>query len=151
MVNNFMLILSGTIGSIGFALVFHAKNKVLFSDALGGIVCGIVYVVCRRMFLYSEFLSVTIASLCIASYSEIMARMIKEPAIVIFVPSIISLMPGSALYYTLSNAVIGEWALAKAYAEELAMIACGIVIGASVIWTFMEVKRRIKTTIMTKN
>lgn len=149
MVNSIIQIISGTIGSLGFALVFHAKNKVLVVGGIGGLLCGIIYVICQKCFLYSGFISVLITSFCIAAYSEIAARIVKEPAIVLFVPSIISLMPGSSLYYTLSAAVNGEWISMQYYAKELAVVAFGIALGASIIWTYMEIQRRIKLSIHT--
>ncbi len=150
MVSSLIQIISGTIGSLGFALVFHAKNKVLLVGGIGGTICGFIYLICLKCFMYSGFISVLFTSFCIAAYSEIAARIVKEPAIVLFVPSIISLMPGSSLYYTLSAAVNGEWLAMKSFASELAAVAFGIALGASIIWTFMEIQRRIKLSIEAK-
>jgi uncharacterized membrane protein YjjB (DUF3815 family) len=149
MVSSLKIILAGTIGSIGFALVFHAKGKVLLVGGIGGMLCGIIYVICERELLYSGFISALISAACIAAYSEFAARIIKEPAIVLFVPSIISLMPGSSLYYTLSAAVNGDWILAEKYAIELATVAFGIALGACIIWTILEICNRVKKSLMT--
>ena len=71
MVNSLIQIISGTIGSLGFALVFHAKNKVLVVGGIGGMLCGIIYVICQKYFMFSAFMSVLITSFCIAAYSEL--------------------------------------------------------------------------------
>ena len=49
-----------------------------------------------------------LASIVIAIYSEIMARIRKCPAIGFLVMGLLPLIPGSALYYTMNYAVRGN-------------------------------------------
>ena len=64
-------------------------------------------------------------------YAEVFARVIKTPTTTFLVPSLIPLIPGGALYYTMNYALNEQWASfgAKAlYTLELAAaLALGII------------------------
>ena len=59
--------------------------------------------------------------------------MIKAPATVFLIPSIIPLVPGGRLYYTMRAIVDGDADSAKIYAMETIVIALGIAVGIVVI------------------
>ena len=67
----------------------------------------------------------------ISIYAEVFARIEKTPTTTFLVPSVIPLIPGSALYYTMNYALNEQWTLfvQKAfYTLELAMaLALGII------------------------
>jgi len=72
-----------------------------------------------------------LAMTAISVYAEIFARIEKTPTTTFLVPSVIPLIPGSALYYTMNYALNEQWTLfaQKAfYTLELAMaLALGII------------------------
>ena len=66
-------------------------------------------------------------------YAEVLARVVKAPATVFLIPSIIPLVPGGRLYYTMRAIVDGDADNAKSYAMETIVIALGIAVGIVVI------------------
>ena len=60
-------------------------------------------------FFPSEVLRFFLASLFTTVYGEIMARVQKSPTTTYLVPAIVPLIPGGSLYYTMNDAVRGEW------------------------------------------
>lgn len=49
------------------------------------------------------------AATLVTLYAEVLARITKTPTTTYLIPSIIPLVPGSRLYYTMSYAVNGVW------------------------------------------
>ena len=137
-------LISGCIGSLGFALVFQVRYRMLAPAALGGLLSYGVYLVCEHL---SEdiFLSSLISSAFSTFYAEIMARLMKAPATIFFIPAVIPLVPGSTLYYTMSYAVQSNWALVKQYGFLTLRYALGISAGVSLIYAiFMMFTRFLK-------
>lgn len=77
-----------------------------------------------------DFLSCLIAMICIVFYSEIMARVLKEPSTVILMPSTIPLLPGSAIYYSMLYAVHSNLNGFLSYAKLTLFSGLGISLGA---------------------
>ncbi len=137
-------LVSGCMGSLGFALVFQLRSKMLLPAALGGLLSYGVYLVCANL---SEdiFLSSMVSSAFSTFYAEIMARIMKAPATIFFIPAIIPLVPGSTLYYTMSYAVQNNWPLVKQYGFLTIRYALGISAGVSLIYAiFMMCTRFLK-------
>ena len=74
-----------------------------------------------------------IASLLATNYSQLMARVLKAPATVFIFPSIVPLVPGNGLYYTMRYIVAGEWDLAVSRAMETLKVAVAIAFGIVVV------------------
>ena len=91
---------TGMIGSVGFAVLFGVRGKRLAVIALGSGVGWAVYLLCRAAG-WSIFSGLLAASLFVAALSEILARIIRTPVILLLVPMLIPEVPGEALYYTM--------------------------------------------------
>ena len=76
-------LLTGMLGSLGFALLFGLKKKYLLNAALGGLICCALYQVGMLIF-GSIFLACLAASAFCALYSEVTARLKKGPFNLIF-------------------------------------------------------------------
>lgn len=136
-------LLSGTLGSLGFAMVFGLKKKYFISVALGGLLCCTIYFSALHIF-NDLFFSCLLASALGAFYSEIAARIKKAPSTLFFISSIIPLIPGGNLYYACSNAVIKNWDKARNYAMLTVQYALAIAAGACIVWAFMLTVEKIK-------
>ena len=97
-------ILTATVGSLGFGILFNIRNKRLIAVAIGGGVAWALYL-CFFALTGNLGLSYFLVSLLVSLYSEIMARIYKAPAIIFISPSLIPLVPGASLYYTMSHAL----------------------------------------------
>ncbi len=96
-------ILTGGIGSFGFALLFNVRGRRLWVVALGGLLSWLIFLVLSR-FIDSEPLNYFIVSLCLSIYAEVMARVMKTPTTTFITTSLIPLIPGGSLYYTMAYA-----------------------------------------------
>ncbi len=100
-------IIAGFIGSLGFGILFNVRGKRLVVAALGGLVAWALYLV-LGFILPDEAVRYFIVSAALALYSEIMARLLKTPTTTFLMTSLIPLIPGGGLYYTMTNAFTGE-------------------------------------------
>ena len=90
----------GILGSVGFAVLFGILDKKLWGIALGGGAGWAVYLFCVAGG-QSIFAGLFVASLFIAAFSEILARVLKAPVILLLVPMLIPEIPGGDLYYAM--------------------------------------------------
>lgn len=90
----------GIFGSVGFAVLFGIYDWKLVVIALGGGLGWVVYLLCTAAGT-GMFVGLFVASLFVASASEILARLIKTPVILLLVPMLIPEIPGGDLYYTM--------------------------------------------------
>ena len=123
-----IIILSGTVGSLGFSYVFQAPKRRTFINLLGGLLVCSVYVLSDYMsdrVFFINFFSALAATI----YAEIMARVVKAPATPILACSIIPLVPGGKLYYTTYYFVMGEQELFDVTVHQLLEIALGLAVG----------------------
>ena len=123
-------IFTGFLGSLGFSVLFHIKGRRLAIASLGGLISWTVFLLLESL-LPGETVRYFLASAAVTVYAEIFARVIKTPTTTFLVPSLIPLIPGGALYYTMNYALNEQWQsfAAKAlYTLELAAaLALGII------------------------
>ena len=94
-------------GAMGFCFLFNIHRLGILFCTIGGILTWVVH--CVAMMLGAEEMAaVLIASIFAATYAEIMARRRKCPAIGYLIIGLISLIPGSSLYYTINYAIQGH-------------------------------------------
>ena len=136
-------LITGMLGSLGFALLFGLKKRYLVSAALGGLLNWGLYIIGMH-FWDAIFFAGLLASAASAFYSEVMARIQKAPATLFFITSVIPLIPGSTLYYACSNAVARDWTQAKYYANVTLQYALAIAAGACIIWAITLTIENIK-------
>ncbi len=137
-------LISATVGTFGFGMIFGLKLRYLFTVSFGGFIsCGI-YLIGMHSLDSNIFFATLLAGAFAALYSEVSARIMKAPATLFFVTTIISLVPGRALYYTCSSAVVRDWAECKANAYITIQYALAIAAGACIIWAIMLTIENIK-------
>lgn len=128
-------VLTAIIGSIGFAILFSIDLRHLPFAALGG---GISWAVYLAVFgVAGSVLTASLVAAFIATiYAEICAKYNRTPATVFLLPSLIPLVPGGSLYYTMSNLIAEYYILSAKYAAETAAVVLGLsggVVAASLI------------------
>ena len=130
-------------GTFAFSLLFNIRGKKLVFASVAGLVCGLSYYISgclseREIFAYF------MASVCVTVYAEITARFVKAPATSFLAPGIIPLVPGGALYYTMSAALHGNAELFFERGMETVYIALAIAAGILVISPIKAVFGEIK-------
>lgn len=140
--------LMASIGSLGFAVLFNIRGRKLIWVVLGGALSWVVYLacICRGQDVFVALLCATSAA---ALASEILARLIKAPVLMLLVPMLIPLIPGGDLYYMMSFFVRGDneaFALrARLLLSEAGAIALGILCIASLMSILTSFHRHICT------
>ena len=137
----FIQILTATVGSLGFGILFNVRGKRLLAVAVGG---GAAWALYLCFFALTESLgfSYFLVSFAVSLYAEVMARVYKAPAIIFISPSLIPLVPGASLYYTMSHALSSntESFLSSALATVIAAAALAIGIITATIATKLVTK-----------
>ena len=136
-------LVTGMLGSLGFALLFGLKRQYLISASLGGLLSWGLYLIGFNVF-NNIFAACLLASAFCALYSEVVARLQKAPTTLFFITSVVPLIPGSTLYYACSNAVIRDWQSAKHYATITLQYALAIAAGSCIIWAAVLTIENIK-------
>ena len=121
-------ILMVVIGSVGFAIFFNIEKSKISSVAIGGLISWVIYLICFER-TNSIFTSTFISAMAVSIYSEVMARVLKSPANIFLIASIIPLLPGGSFYYTMSAALSMNVDLFKLKGFETFIIVLAIVTG----------------------
>lgn len=93
--------------SLGFGVLFNIKGKNLIFASLGGFLTWYIYLL-SLSFESSNLFALFIASFAAGLYSEALARILKSPVTTFSICSIIPLVPGGGMYYTMLESVQGN-------------------------------------------
>ena len=129
-------IITATIGSLSFGVLYNVRGKNLFAVAIGGGLAWLLYLVLFNFIgLKNETICYFLVSLVISIYCEIMARVFKAPTTVFIAPSLIPLVPGASLYYTMTSMFSGDIVVfaekALATLQLAAALAFGVIISSA--------------------
>ena len=100
-------VITGCVGSLGFALLYNIRGTRLLFATLGGLFSWAAFLL-LGIFLSNEILRYFIVAVLISAYAEMMARLLKTPTTTFVTTCLIPLIPGSSLYYTMTNAFSGN-------------------------------------------
>lgn len=139
----FVQLVTALFGSLGFALLFKVRNQHLLVASIGGLFCWGIYLLGVSLNL-NVFHSCLLASAFAALYSEVFARIKKAPAVLFFIPTVIPLVPGSNLYYTMQGLATKDYVFAKTNAILTLEYALGIAIGISIMWVILSMHKKLK-------
>lgn len=121
-------IISAFVGSIGFAIFFKMKGKQIPFAGLGGAVTWAVYLAVQTQF-DGYFVPYLVASIFVALYAEVMARINRAPAWIFITSAAVPLIPGGSLYYTMAGLVNGDQELFMTSGRSALIIALAISLG----------------------
>lgn len=93
-------------GSLGFGIIFNIKGKLLFFDGIGGMLAWSVYLA-SAPFFSNDIGPYFIGAMAVSLYSECMAILYKTPVTMFLVTSLIPLVPGGMIYYTMQDLILG--------------------------------------------
>lgn len=100
-------LLAAFVGCMGFSILFNIHGPGSMLCNVGGMITWGVYLLTLQL-SGSDLVGYFWATVFAASYSEIMARVRKYPAISYLVVSIFPLIPGASVYYTMNDVVRGN-------------------------------------------
>ncbi len=125
-------IVSSFLGSLGFSLLFNMKGKSLVWASLGGTFAWCVYLVFDAL-TGNLFLCGVVSAIVATIYSEVFARILKTPKTAFIFPSIVPMVPGGSLYYTMSNFIMGNSDEALMHAKNTLSMAVALAFGIVVV------------------
>lgn len=106
--NGWQTVLAAFIACFGFSVVYNVPKKSLLFSSLGG---ALGWAICLYLPLESEIARCFLATLVIGVYAEIFARILRQPATLFILPSVLPMVPGGGIYYTFQYALAGDAAL----------------------------------------
>ena len=146
--NGWIQLITGCLGTFGFNILFNNRGKKLVFATLGGLLSWAVFLVLAPV-LPGEAVRYLLSAATITSYAEVLARLEKTPTTTFLVPSMIPLIPGGALYYTMNYALNKQWsqfAQQAFYTLQLALsLAVGVIAVTTVVRLLIALRHRIKT------
>lgn len=116
------------ITTFAYCIIFNIRGKNLIFGSLGGGLTWIIYLITFK-FSNSNNLAFFIASAFSGVYSEVMARLLKTPVTTFVTCTIIPLVPGGGMYYTMYEFVQGNIDKAQTLGIETLSIAGAIAVG----------------------
>ena len=126
------------IACTGFVLVFNIHGYGNLLCALGGGITWAAYCIVQH-FGGSIWLCFFVATVVAAVYSEVMARIRKYPAISYLVISLLPLIPGSGIFYTAQQAVLGNMGGFTQQGGQTLAIAGTIAVGILMVSTAVRI------------
>ena len=135
--NPLLQILMGALGTLGFNILFNIRGRKLLLATLGGFISWTVFLALEPV-LGSEALRYLISAATITVYGEVLARLEKTPTTTFLVPSIIPLIPGSALYYTMNYALNEQWGQFAEQAFYTLQLALSLAVGIIAVTTVVR-------------
>ena len=139
----FFQVIYAFIVSLGFGVLFNVRDRNLFFAALGGAVGWFFYSLTLNL-SGSNVLAMLIASISISVYAEIFSRVLKNPVTLFLVCSLIPLVPGSGMYYTVFEAVKGNVDKSLNYGIETISLAGVIAVGIILVSTLSRLMQKLK-------
>lgn len=125
------------IATMGFAIFLNAPKSTLIP---GGLVGGIGWSVFYYLVILTEndILANFIAALLVSYASEILARKLKQPAIIFVIPGIIPLVPGLGMYNTMLYLVQNDYNNAIAKGADVLFVGGAISLGILVVTSLVK-------------
>ena len=137
-------IITGFLGSLGFTVLFNIRGKRMLMSALGGFLSWALFVV-LGFAISDEPIRYFIVAALISVYAEIMARVLKTPTTTLLMTSLIPLIPGGSLYYTMAYVLEGNQLdfleRASGTLQMAAALALGIVMATGISRAWNNKKR----------
>ena len=138
MIDYIIQILSGILGSIGFALVFNLKKDKLPYIVFGSGMSWAIYLICYH-FTENLFLSNVAASIFCTASAEILARWRKAPTTLFLLIHIIPLVPGGSLYRTMRSFVIKDQQSFTHNGMNTLYVSAGIAVGILIVTSIIHI------------
>ncbi len=125
------LSLLATIGTVGFSVIFHLPAKRLPVVIVGSFFTSLIQLVCDAR-VDQLFTGAMLAAMFAVWFSEVFARVLRTPTVVIMTPILIPLVPGGSMFYTMQGVLLGNMEQFREYGINTAQVGFGIAFGSLV-------------------
>ena len=121
-------VITAGLGAGGYSILFNIRRDKLPYASAGGSLAWIIYILASQT-TTNAFITNMLAAAFATLYSEIFARIKKAPTTVFLIPSIMPMIPGGGLFYTMSADINNNSELFEKYFITTIETALGISIG----------------------
>lgn len=118
--------------TVGFAVFLNSPKSILIHSGLVGGTGWVIFYYLVNL-TSNDILANFIASLFVSYISEVLARKLKQPAIVFLIPGIIPLVPGLGMYNTMLYLIQRDYINGIAKGVDVLFVAGAISLGALVV------------------
>ena len=101
-------IVSAALGSLSFAMFFGVRSRKLWFSLLGGVLNWGLYLLAMKKMGLPATMAYALGAAAGTLYAEILARIVKTPVTVFVITSVIPMVPGGSLYYTMLGLLQGD-------------------------------------------
>ncbi len=128
----------GTISCAAVGVQFNIRPKHLAAAAVGSFLSRFIYMMLTAGGV--SYAKCTVAAAAAAAlYSELMARKMRSPANMYLITSIIPLVPGSTLYYTMSALALDDIETAAELGLRTMITAGAVAMGIFIVSSFIKI------------
>lgn len=138
------IIIAG-VSTFGFAILFRVDFKYIPWGVIGGGLSWAVYLLSGKL-IPNIFFCALMSAVFATAYSELLAYICKTPTTVFLMQALIPMVPGGNLYYTMSNLIMKDYAMAAekgiATIEVMLGVSGGVVAASLVFYAIRYTKKR---------
>jgi uncharacterized membrane protein YjjB (DUF3815 family) len=139
--------LYGAIATGAFAIYANLGWRMVPLATLGAGLSWIAYLLLTSAWS-ANTLSLFFAAAIAGVYSEIVARITQKPATTFVLPSIVCLVPGTKIYFTMSEAVNGSIEKATTLGVETLLAAGAIAAGVAFVTSLVLITRHVARVVV---
>jgi uncharacterized membrane protein YjjB (DUF3815 family) len=142
--NYFLPCLYAFAACFAFSVVFNMRGKILLFASLGGALGWFVYLLCGPV--QNDIIQFFLATIAISVYSEIMARVHRAPVTGYLLVSLLPLVPGGGIYYTMEYCIIGNTEMFLETGIHTLGIAGALALGILLVSSFVRLWHIVTST-----
>ncbi len=143
-------LLYAALGTLGFGILFNANKNKLIYVMIGGFINYLAYIITYNL-TNNVFLSSGVCAIATSTYSNVLAKILKCPSTIFVLTGLIPSVPGSSLFYTMQNIVLGNSKIALKHGIITMEVILGIVSGILFVSVFDVILKEIEKTYYNKN
>ena len=135
-------IIASFVGSMGFGILFNIRGKRLWAASIGGLLSWLLYILAERA-IGNATVAYFAVSGAITIYAEVMARVLKSPTTTFVITSLVPMIPGSSLYYTMISVFKSNEGNFVQRAVHTLELAAALALGVVAVTTFVRLLQRV--------
>ena len=136
MITEYLPCLYAFLACAGFCIVFEVRDiKIILSACFTSGMSWLIFLLFKFIGTgtWGETIRFLLATIIVASLSEIFVRILKAPATIFLIIGILPLVPGGGIYYTMEALINGDMDLFVYQGLKTAACAGAIAIGCSLV------------------
>ena len=131
-------IIAGMFTALSFGILFNVRGWALFFCMIGSGIGCFVYFITKPIPLH-DLPNCLYASISIALFSEIMARVLKKPTPLFLVSSLIPFIPGGSLYQTMAAGLSEDYEAFSTLGMYTLSVACMLALGIMFVMVMVKI------------